>query len=710
MKVAIGIPTYNRRQVVEYNARSLRSSRLPRDTMILVIDDASTDYDEAYLKAIYPEGTEIHRRSENSGGASFAARDLMMRLLETGADTVLLLDSDCIVSSGFLQKALELLPQTDGFLSLFNTTSHPEVGRCGPLVLKMSVGSAATMWRSQVAREMLKAVSTGSGFDWRFCNFLIRAGYKLFVVRDSLVQHIGYSEGQNSSFRNGDIGLGFSDDHVQGAYLLFEHLAFATQSESKLMQAQIDTLLKDLAGVKQKLEREFPSRIGSSIERLLGRSKRHQLAKDIVSGLYRRILLREPDESGFAGWVSGLRNGTVDLDAVLLGFLTSEEFKSNFQKFKRVYDSEKTSGISRVASFSQLQSPHPQIGTECYEWWKEPAPDGIAETVLVHVSEHSVLREIKTRSLVPKVVAGRRRFATCSGVAWFRDHHLAVVNLYGQHLRIYGVDLDDYGDPFRLRLLHEVNEGLAFPEQVAVSPDGSVLAISHSESKAHGISLHTIEANSPTTITACGMFRVGPAFHGLYFSPDSRYLAFTEIGAPGYVEVAAINSGACTCRLGNLYVPFKPKGVAFSRDGCFVVVTFASNVQPENLPTTSGGILAVHRFDAEQGMMEPEAVAEWRSSDSSFGAMEMCTILPALPGRPFRILAADQSADIVLAFDFDPQRLTLSYVGVFAVGLSCPHGLDASADGRFVAITNYGDDTLRIARVPAERIRCSSAH
>ena len=26
-------------------------------------------------------------------------------------------------------------------------------------------------------------------------------------------------------------------------------------------------------------------------------------------------------------------------------------------------------------------------------------------------------------------MAGRRRFATCSGVAWFQGHHLAVVNL-----------------------------------------------------------------------------------------------------------------------------------------------------------------------------------------------------------------------------------------------------------------------------------------
>jgi 6-phosphogluconolactonase (cycloisomerase 2 family) len=54
---------------------------------------------------------------------------------------------------------------------------------------------------------------------------------------------------------------------------------------------------------------------------------------------------------------------------------------------------------------------------------------------------------------------------------------------------------------------------------------------------------------------------------------------------------------------------------------------------------------------------------------------------------------------VITAFEFDAEAATLAFIGVFATGLSFPHGLDASADGKFVAVTNYGDDTLRIDRV-----------
>jgi hypothetical protein len=326
------------------------------------------------------------------------------------------------------------------------------------------------------------------------------------------------------------------------------------------------------------------------------------------------------------------------------------------------------------------------------------APNGMAEIVLVHVSERSVLGEVEARGLVPFVVAGRRRFATCSGVAWFRGYHLAVVNLYGGHLRVYRFDPGGDGARPRLALLHEMSAGLSHPEDVAAAPDGSVLAVTHSMSGAHGVSLHPIDATSLAPRPARTMLRVGRAFHGVSFSPDSRHLAFTEVGAPGYVEVARIDSGTRTCRLENPHAPLKPKSVAFSPDGRWVALALAPNVRRESDATASGGMLAVHRFDPEQGIIAPKPVAMLRGAGTVPYAVESCTILPTPPGRPYRILAVDQATDTVPAFDFDAQRGTLVHAGVFAAGMSFPHGIDACADGRFVAITSYGDDALRIAR------------
>ena len=328
----------------------------------------------------------------------------------------------------------------------------------------------------------------------------------------------------------------------------------------------------------------------------------------------------------------------------------------------------------------------------------------LARLVLSHVSERSVLHDPNVAGLEPFTVAGRKRLATCSGVAWFRGHHLAVVNLYGGHLRVYrfhpGGDGSATGP--RLELLHEMTEGIAYPEDVAVSPDGNLLAVTHSMSDDLGVSLHPIDAVSlapgPAGETLRGGTR-GSAFHGVSFSPDSRHLAFTEIGVPGYVEVVRVTTTReRTCLLENRHAPLKPKSVAFSHDGRFAVIALALNVTPGPGAATADGLLSVHRFDAASGVIG-EALADMHGADTALVNMEICTFLPSIAGTPYRILVANQGADVVAAFTFDPGARALAFAGIFAAGLSFPHGVDACADGRFVAVTTYGDDTVHIARI-----------
>ena len=156
--------------------------------------------------------------------------------------------------------------------------------------------------------------------------------------------------------------------------------------------------------------------------------------------------------------------------------------------------------------------------------------------VLRHLSERSVLHnpagERLTRFLF--TVAGRQRYSTCSGVAWVNSYYLAVVNIYGSHLRVYrfrpGHDFD--GEAARLELLHEMSEGIAYPEDVVVSANGSLLAVTHSMTRDFGVSLHRIDPISLAPGPAIETVRRGIGFHGLNFSPDSRYLAFTQIATP----------------------------------------------------------------------------------------------------------------------------------------------------------------------------------
>src|SRR5208282_6179181 len=167
MKVAIGIPTFNRSHIVEMHARSLSASRLGPDTIVIVIDDASTEYDIEFLKSIFPSRSDIRRRAKHSGGADLAIRDVMGQLLATDADALMLLDSDMLVAENFLEVGVSLLQESDGIISLFNTPNHPSIGSRGPFVLKRTIGSAGSLWRRDVAEKTLAGVAPGKGWDWR---------------------------------------------------------------------------------------------------------------------------------------------------------------------------------------------------------------------------------------------------------------------------------------------------------------------------------------------------------------------------------------------------------------------------------------------------------------------------------------------------------------------------------------------------------------
>lgn len=262
MKVAIGVSTYNRRHLVDLSAASLRSSAIPPDTVLIVVDDASTDYDVDYLRSIFPSFADVRRRPENSGGASFANRDVMGQLLETDADAVLLLDSDLLVSSNFIGLGAPLLRDTDGVLSLFNTPTHRDIGARGPFVLKASIGCAGSLWRRDLAAKVFSEVPAGPQWDWRFSDFLVKTGVSICAVRDSLVQHIGYSNGYNSTFGAGDFGVGFSDSDAKNAYRLTELLLADSQAKFLRLQEQIDALrsrvrLIEHRSLSRRLERRW---------------------------------------------------------------------------------------------------------------------------------------------------------------------------------------------------------------------------------------------------------------------------------------------------------------------------------------------------------------------------------------------------------------------------------------------------------------------
>jgi hypothetical protein len=255
--------------------------------------------------------------------------------------------------------------------------------------------------------------------------------------------------------------------------------------------------------------------------------------------------------------------------------------------------------------------------------------------------------------------------------------------------------------------LSETNDGIEFPESVAVAPNGNLLAISHSWAEHNfGISLFPIDEHSPKPIEAkrenvrFGV-EAGRAFHGVAFSPDSRFLAFTNLDEPGYVEVVDITARPhrTTCLLANDRFPLTPKSISFSRDGYFAAIAMAYPGTPDNRSIESAGILTIHRFDAARGMLDPEPFAEYLGQGMELSTSDFCTFLPRERDDPYRIAVVDQAADEVRAFEFAPNLKSLRRIGTFASDLTFPHDVDISTDGKFVAISNYGNDSLTIGRM-----------
>jgi hypothetical protein len=241
MKLCIGIPTFDRKRLVECCALSLRCARHIGQASILVRDDCSTKYDVAFLKLIFPDWATISMNEVNSGRADYAVHRMMLGLLDTDCDALMLLDSDCIVSIDFIEAISRYLPETDGVLSLFNAPAHKGIA-VGELIEKETVGSTGTVWRRELMQDVIDHVPPSGRFDWDFSAYLRSKRRRILTVRSSKIQHLGFAGGQNSRAFSGDFGLGFSDERPDSAHFILEAIVSALPIERAQLQDETSEL------------------------------------------------------------------------------------------------------------------------------------------------------------------------------------------------------------------------------------------------------------------------------------------------------------------------------------------------------------------------------------------------------------------------------------------------------------------------------------
>ncbi|WP_136660819.1 glycosyltransferase family A protein [Nitratireductor sp. XY-223] len=213
----IAIPTYNRRAEVEACLDCLASVEGLDDWRVIIRDDCSTDYDIADLLKDRPFSATV-LRSKSNGGCDRNTVLLLRACLAQNAGRVLLLDSDMIVSRDILRFADRVFANTDGVLSLYNSVLHDE-GQIvdDDLVLKDSIGGAATLWDASVLGHMLEGLDGTRYWDWQFCDRARERNIRIFVVRKSRAQHIGIEGSHSVWFGQLDYGVGFRVDTAEQA-------------------------------------------------------------------------------------------------------------------------------------------------------------------------------------------------------------------------------------------------------------------------------------------------------------------------------------------------------------------------------------------------------------------------------------------------------------------------------------------------------------
>jgi hypothetical protein len=201
---------------------SLYRSDLSVPHNIRVYDDFSTEYGTDELKELFPTAVSVFKNAVNFK----ADRNIYLMykdFLLTQDEYFFNADSDIIFSKEWLSTALNLLPKTNGILSIFNASSHPlKKNVDNDLCIKETIGAAGTLISRQRVVELMRVFDfedSAASFDWICSQYFTSRGIDVYCTNNSLVQHIGY-HGQNYLSGFFDYGRNFNVENAETGQII----------------------------------------------------------------------------------------------------------------------------------------------------------------------------------------------------------------------------------------------------------------------------------------------------------------------------------------------------------------------------------------------------------------------------------------------------------------------------------------------------------
>jgi len=305
----------------------------------------------------------------------------------------------------------------------------------------------------------------------------------------------------------------------------------------------------------------------------------------------------------------------------------------------------------------------------------------------------------KTEGHIIQFVGDRPRYSTCTSAAWFHGNYLAILSRLRRKLIIYTFD-EATNTCTMAQEISMQDKAPQPPEHMAISDDETLLAVCYSRGHAACITIHTIDTDThlinPVPVFSLPIYGF---IHNVRFTHDGTYLAFASFDKSKSTCVYKIinNQGNFNLKrvftMVNHFPLLKQKGINFTQDDKYAVLAYTLDItDSRNHPPQS--LIAVHKFNTSNGTLGPTiCTVKGDASPEDIAFLHNETA----------IVISDQAHDRLLIYPFDPKtgNVQPNYTVVQSpqAQLSCPHGLNVSQDGNYLAVTNYGDDTCKLYQI-----------
>jgi len=207
-KITLAIATHNRKHLLEKMIKSLYMTDIGNNINIRIYDDASTDFDEVFLRKAFPDSKTIMRNPTNLGPSKNMHRKFT-DFLTHDDDILILTDSDLIFNREWLAIVERIIDHTDGVMSLYNSVLHTAILEKFQfdginMLNKRTIGGAGAVFKKNIIKKIVCNLPPSNTYDWDWSEYLVKSGVRLLVTERSYVQHIGIVGFNSGSYFGGD--------------------------------------------------------------------------------------------------------------------------------------------------------------------------------------------------------------------------------------------------------------------------------------------------------------------------------------------------------------------------------------------------------------------------------------------------------------------------------------------------------------------------